>query len=92
MSYKVPGMPTEQSPEVDVDEEGTPLHPEEAVLRSPGEGPRKRQEVRRGVATEEAATCEDVFCETKTVDESPLMKLSEEERQRLSQAGAAAGR
>jgi hypothetical protein len=68
---KIPGLPTEQPPEIDIDEEGSPLNPEEGVLRSP----------KAAVPKEEVAgSCEDIFCETLTVDESPLMKLTEEER------------
>ncbi len=76
-------MPTEMPPEVDVDEEGSPMQPEEGVLRSPV-----------AKKAEQAAQCEDVFCETKTVEESPLMKLSEQEReaQLKKTRGPASGR
>ena len=88
-------MPTEQPPEVDVDEEGSPLHPEEGVLRSPREaqGAQSRPEPRKPAAVDlgEEAQCEDVFCETKTVDESPLMKLSPEDRERHLKSGASGG-
>ncbi len=89
---KIRGLPTEQPPEVDVDEEGSPMNPEEGVLRSPkAAAPEKPRQGQAGVA-EGAANCEDVFCETKTVDESPLMKMTQEQREQHLKSGAATGR
>ena len=79
------GQPTEQHPEIDVDEESSPLDPEQGLIRpSPVETETKKTE---------PASCEDVFCETKTVDESSLMKLSQQDRDvQLHQSGAAGGK
>ena len=87
----MPGMPTEQPPEVDVDEEGSPLNPEEGVLHFP-----VAEKQGKDAEAPVAGKCEDVFCETMTVEESSLMQLSEAEREvQLKKIGiesAAAGR